>query len=49
MDYDRVLTLDSGAVVAIDTPANLWKDKGSVFRQMAIESGLEAKAESMYS
>ncbi|KAJ3165265.1 hypothetical protein HDU88_004350 [Geranomyces variabilis] len=38
-DYDRVLVLDSGAVVEYDTPANLMDMEGGIFARMCRQTG----------
>ncbi|KAJ2618191.1 hypothetical protein EV177_000148 [Coemansia sp. RSA 1804] len=39
IDYDRVLVLDKGKVAEFDTPKNLLKKKGGIFRGMCEKSG----------
>ncbi|KAJ2515526.1 hypothetical protein H4217_005115 [Coemansia sp. RSA 1939] len=39
IDYDRVLVLDKGKVAEFDTPKNLLKKKGGIFRGMCEETG----------
>ncbi|KAI9363460.1 hypothetical protein DFJ73DRAFT_811265 [Zopfochytrium polystomum] len=40
IDYDRILVLDAGRVVELDTPQALLKDKQSKFYSLAKEAGL---------
>ncbi|KAJ3209348.1 hypothetical protein HDU67_006264 [Dinochytrium kinnereticum] len=40
IDYDRILVLDGGKVVELDTPKNLLANKNSKFYALAKESGL---------
>ncbi|KAJ7619721.1 P-loop containing nucleoside triphosphate hydrolase protein [Roridomyces roridus] len=48
IDYDRLLVLDKGKVVEFDTPLNLMRKEGGLFRNMCLKSGtfgeLEAAA-----
>ena len=39
IDYDRLLVLDRGKLVEFDTPLNLIRKEGGVFRSMCLESG----------
>lgn len=39
IDYDRLLVLDAGRLVEFDTPYNLIKREGGVFRDMCAKSG----------
>lgn len=39
IDYDRLLVLDAGRLVEFDTPDNLIKREGGVFRDMCAKSG----------
>ncbi|KAF9095074.1 hypothetical protein BGX29_009200 [Mortierella sp. GBA35] len=39
IDFDRVLVMDHGKVVQIDTPARLIREEGGVFRSMCQRSG----------
>ncbi|KAJ1731585.1 hypothetical protein LPJ72_003854 [Coemansia sp. Benny D160-2] len=39
IDYDRVLVLDKGKVAEFDTPKNLLKKKGGIFRGMCEDTG----------
>ncbi|KAG0245229.1 hypothetical protein BGW41_002698 [Actinomortierella wolfii] len=38
-DYDKVLVLDHGQVVQFDTPMNLLRDEGGIFKGMCQRSG----------
>ncbi|KAK3576574.1 hypothetical protein CHS0354_011251 [Potamilus streckersoni] len=40
MDYDRIMVLDKGQIKEFDSPANLLKDKSSIFYGMAKEANL---------
>ncbi|XP_022169430.1 multidrug resistance-associated protein 1-like isoform X2 [Myzus persicae] len=40
MDSDKVIVLDNGFMIEYDSPANLLKDKSSVFYSMAKDAGL---------
>jgi ABC-type multidrug transport system fused ATPase/permease subunit len=48
IDYDRLLVLDKGKLVEFDTPYNLIRKEGGIFRNMCLKSGtfveLEAAA-----
>ncbi len=37
IDYDRVMVLDDGKIVELDTPENLFNRKDGVFRSMCDE------------
>ncbi|KAL5532471.1 hypothetical protein ACEPAF_6041 [Sanghuangporus sanghuang] len=39
IDYDRLLVLDAGRVVEFDTPYNLIRKEGGIFRGMCMKSG----------
>ena len=39
MDYDRILVLDAGQVVELDTPRNLIQRREGVFWKMVRDSG----------
>ncbi|KAJ2652416.1 hypothetical protein GGH99_007595, partial [Coemansia sp. RSA 1285] len=39
IDYDKVLVLDKGNVAEFDTPSNLLKNDGGIFRSMCEKSG----------
>jgi ABC-type multidrug transport system ATPase subunit len=39
IDYDRLIVLDKGNVAELDTPANLIRKKGGIFREMCLKSG----------
>ncbi|KAF9977214.1 hypothetical protein BGZ73_006687 [Actinomortierella ambigua] len=39
MDSDRIMVLDQGKVVEMDSPANLIAKDGSVFRELAAQAG----------
>ncbi|KAI0092260.1 multidrug resistance-associated ABC transporter [Irpex rosettiformis] len=48
IDYDRLIVLDKGKLVEFDTPYNLIRKEGGIFRSMCLKSGtfgeLEAAA-----
>ena len=39
IDYDRLIVLDQGRIAEFDTPYNLIKKDGGVFRNMCLKSG----------
>lgn len=39
IDYDRLIVLDQGEIVEMDTPVNLICKEGGVFQQMCLKSG----------
>lgn len=39
IDYDRLIVLDAGRVVEFDTPYNLIRKEGGIFRGMCLKSG----------
>jgi len=39
IDYDRLIVLDNGRIVEFDTPLNLIRKEGGVFRGMCLNSG----------
>ncbi|TFK72661.1 hypothetical protein BDN72DRAFT_876371 [Pluteus cervinus] len=39
IDYDRLIVLDKGQVAELDTPWNLIRKEGGIFRQMCLKSG----------
>ena len=41
LDYDRILVMDKGRMAEFDTPANLLSNAGSLFAQLARQSGQE--------
>ncbi len=43
IDYDRLLVLDKGKLVEFDTPLNLIRREGGVFREMCLKSGVMAE------
>jgi hypothetical protein len=49
IDYDRLIILSEGKIAELDTPYNLIRKKGGIFRDMCLKSGafaeLEAAAE----
>jgi len=51
IDYDRLIVLDKGHIVEFDTPWNLIRKEGGIFRNMCLKSGsfseLEAAAKGM--
>jgi len=38
MDYDRIMVMEAGRIVELDTPINLLKDKAGYLRAMVDES-----------
>ncbi|KAJ3788774.1 hypothetical protein GGU10DRAFT_384717 [Lentinula aff. detonsa] len=45
IDYDRLLVLDKGKVVELDTPWNLMQKEDGIFRTMCLKSGSFAELE----
>jgi ABC-type multidrug transport system fused ATPase/permease subunit len=45
IDYDRLIVLDKGTVAEFDTPFNLVRKKGGIFRDMCLKSGMFAELE----
>ncbi|KAL5505095.1 hypothetical protein ACEPAH_7758 [Sanghuangporus vaninii] len=45
IDYDRLLVLDAGRVVEFDTPYNLIRKEGGIFRGMCMKNGNFAELE----
>ncbi|KAJ8522225.1 hypothetical protein ONZ45_g1124 [Pleurotus djamor] len=45
IDYDRLLVLDNGKIAEFDTPYNLLRTEGGIFRQMCLQSGTFAELE----
>jgi hypothetical protein len=45
IDYDRLIVLDKGRVAEFDTPLNLIRKEGGIFRQMCLQSGTFAELE----
>ena len=43
IDYDRLLVLDKGELVEFETPLNLIRKEGGVFRDMCSKSGMMAE------
>ncbi|KAG1834892.1 ABC protein [Suillus variegatus] len=43
ISYDRILVLDAGLVAEFDTPSNLFKTEGGLFRQMCERSNISLK------
>ncbi|KAG2055912.1 ABC protein [Suillus hirtellus] len=43
ISYDRILVLDAGLVAEFDTPYNLFKTEGGLFRQMCERSNISLK------
>ena len=39
VDYDRLIVLDKGRVAEFDTPWNLIRKDGGIFRGMCLKSG----------
>ena len=40
MDSDKIVVLDKGKVIEVDSPMVLLKDKNSMFRSMVIDAGV---------
>ena len=40
IDYDRLIVLDQGRIVEMDTPAALIKKEDGTFRNMCMQSGM---------
>lgn len=40
LDYDRIVVLDKGEVVEIDTPSNLLQNQNSMFSKMCKDAGI---------
>jgi ATP-binding cassette, subfamily C (CFTR/MRP), member 1 len=38
--YDRICVMDAGRIAELDTPLNLWKIEGGIFRGMCDRSGI---------
>lgn len=38
--YDRICVMDQGAIAELDTPLELWKKEGGIFRGMCERSGI---------
>ena len=47
IDYDRLLVLDKGELVEFDTPWNLIRKEGGIFRNMCLKSGNFAELEAI--
>ncbi|CAG7848335.1 ATP-dependent bile acid permease [Serendipita indica DSM 11827] len=45
IDYDRLLILDKGNIVEFDTPWNLIRKEGGLFRDMCLKSGTFSELE----
>ena len=45
IDYDRLIVLDKGKLVEFDTPYNLIRKEGGIFRSMCLKSGTFAELE----
>ncbi|KAG1828571.1 ABC protein [Suillus variegatus] len=43
ISYDRILVLDAGLVAEFDTPSNLFKMEGGIFRRMCERSSISLK------
>jgi len=39
IDYDRLIVLDKGVIAEFDTPLNLIRKEGGIFREMCLKSG----------
>ncbi|KAL7797624.1 P-loop containing nucleoside triphosphate hydrolase protein [Trichoderma ceciliae] len=38
--YDRICVMDAGRIAELDTPLELWKNEGGIFRSMCERSGI---------
>ncbi|CAH0053285.1 unnamed protein product [Clonostachys solani] len=38
--YDRICVMDAGQIAELDSPAELWKNEGGIFRSMCDRSGI---------
>ncbi|KAI0357687.1 multidrug resistance-associated ABC transporter [Trametes cingulata] len=45
IDYDRLIVLDQGRLAEFDTPLNLMRKEGGIFRNMCLQSGSFAELE----
>jgi ABC-type transport system involved in Fe-S cluster assembly fused permease/ATPase subunit len=45
IDYDKLIVLDKGVIVELDTPWNLIQKEDGLFRSMAMKSGMFAELE----
>ena len=45
IDYDRLIVLDKGELAEFDTPLNLIRKEGGIFRSMCLKSGTFAELE----
>lgn len=45
IDYDRLVVLDKGQIAEIDTPYNLIRKEGGIFRTMCLKSGMFSELE----
>jgi ABC-type multidrug transport system fused ATPase/permease subunit len=45
IDYDRLIVLDKGQIAEFDTPYNLIKKEGGIFRNMCLKSGTYSELE----
>lgn len=41
--YDRICVMDAGRIAELDTPAELWKREGGIFRGMCDRSGIRVE------
>lgn len=41
--YDRICVMDQGSIAELDTPLELWKREGGIFRSMCERSGIRAE------
>jgi ATP-binding cassette, subfamily C (CFTR/MRP), member 1 len=41
--YDRICVMDAGRIAELDTPLNLWRREGGIFRSMCDRSGIRAE------
>lgn len=41
--YDRICVMDQGRIAELDTPVNLWKIEGGIFRGMCERSGIRVE------
>ena len=47
IDYDRLVVLDKGSIAEFDTPYNLIRKEGGIFRSMCLKSGMFSELEAV--
>ena len=47
IDYDRLVVLDKGRIVEFDTPYDLIRKEGGIFRSMCLKSGMFSELEAV--